>query len=114
MSAARPAIRFFSVSAFLRRVRPKRFHGSMPLHHLAAGAALVLDNIPVAMLLAVFEASVETQEHVNQPTPNKAGQKDTWSTLQTIYQLAPLIRFAFTYLRPRKIVVGRRELVKLG
>src|SRR5262249_54445642 len=42
----------------------------LPLHHLATGATLVLDDIPVAMLLAVFEASVESQEHdANQPTP---------------------------------------------
>src|SRR5262249_23694091 len=35
----------------------------LPLHHLATGAALVLDNIPVAMLFAVFEASVVSQEN---------------------------------------------------
>ena len=29
-----------------------------PLHHLATGAALVLDDAPIAMLFAVFEASV--------------------------------------------------------
>jgi len=86
----------------------------LPLHHLAAGAALVLNNIPVAMLLAVFEASIEPQEHANQPTPNHVSQKDTWSTLQAIYQRAPLIRLAFICLRPRKIVTGLRQLVKLG
>jgi hypothetical protein len=32
----------------------------LPLDNLAAGAALVLDDIPVAMLFAVFEASVES------------------------------------------------------
>jgi hypothetical protein len=42
----------------------------LPLNHLAASAALVLDDIPVAMLFAVFEASVESQEHANQPTPS--------------------------------------------
>jgi hypothetical protein len=43
----------------------------LPLDHLATGAALVLDNIPVAMLFAIFEASIESQEHdANQPTPN--------------------------------------------
>jgi hypothetical protein len=35
----------------------------LPLNHLAAGAALVLDDIPVAMLFAVFEASIVSQEH---------------------------------------------------
>jgi len=40
----------------------------LPLHHLAAGTTLILDDIPVAMLFAVFEASVESQEHANQLT----------------------------------------------
>ena len=35
----------------------------LPLNYLAAGAALVLDDIPVAMLFAVFDASIEPQEH---------------------------------------------------
>ncbi len=42
----------------------------LPLDHLATGAALVFNDIPVAMLFAVFEASVGSQEHdANQPTP---------------------------------------------
>ena len=42
----------------------------LPLDYLATGAALVLDDVPVTMLFAVFEASVESQEHdANQPTP---------------------------------------------
>jgi hypothetical protein len=42
----------------------------LTLDNLAASAALALDDIPVAMLFAVFEASVEAQEHdANQPTP---------------------------------------------
>jgi hypothetical protein len=36
----------------------------LALHHLAGRAALVLDNIPVSMFFAVFEASVGSQEHV--------------------------------------------------
>ena len=47
----------------------------LPLHHSAASTTLVLDNIPIAMLLAVFEAPVESQEHANQLTPNKADEK---------------------------------------
>src|SRR5215475_4085939 len=35
----------------------------LPLDHFATGAALVLNDIPIAMLFAVFEASVESQEH---------------------------------------------------
>jgi hypothetical protein len=35
----------------------------LPLDNLATGAALVLHDIPVAMLFAVFEASVVSQEH---------------------------------------------------
>src|SRR5207344_1429476 len=33
------------------------------LHHLAAGTTLALDNIPVAMLFAVFAPSVASQIH---------------------------------------------------
>ena len=47
----------------------------LPLDHLATGATLVLDDIPVAMLFAVFEASVESQEHANQPTPTAIIEK---------------------------------------
>src|SRR5882724_518531 len=47
----------------------------LPLDHLASGAALALDDIPVAMLFAVFEASVESQEHANQPTPTGVIEK---------------------------------------
>jgi hypothetical protein len=71
-------------------------------------------NGPVAMLFALFEASVEPQEHANQPTPNKGGQKDTWSTLQAICERAPLIRLAFIRPHPRKTVAAQRELVKSG
>src|SRR5208337_1516638 len=35
----------------------------LALHHLAAGAALTLDNAPVAVLLAVLEASIRAQIH---------------------------------------------------
>src|SRR6516164_3382688 len=42
----------------------------LPLDHLATGATLVLNDIPVSMLFAVFEAPVESQEHdANHPTP---------------------------------------------
>jgi hypothetical protein len=48
----------------------------LPLYHPAAGATLALDNIPIAMLFAVFEASVESQEHdANQLTPNQTNEK---------------------------------------
>jgi hypothetical protein len=48
----------------------------LPLDYLATGAALALDDIPVAMLFAVFEASVESQEHdANQPTPSDVAKK---------------------------------------
>jgi hypothetical protein len=54
----------------------------LPLNHLAAGAALVLDDIPVAMLFAVFEASVVSQEHANQPTPSGIVKK-RWQVYTT-------------------------------
>src|SRR6266508_620562 len=48
----------------------------LPLHHLAASTALALDNSPIAMFFAVFEASVESQEHdANQLTPNNINEK---------------------------------------
>src|SRR5271165_949535 len=48
----------------------------LALHHLAAGTALVLDNIPIAMFFAVFEAPVEPQEHdANQLTQNQINEK---------------------------------------
>src|SRR5712664_3813141 len=73
----------------------------LPLHHLASGATLALDDIPVAMLFAVFEASVGSQEHdANQPTPTGINEKGTWSTLQAIYDRAPLIRLAFSRRHP--------------
>jgi hypothetical protein len=47
----------------------------LALHHLTAATSLVLDNIPIAMLFAVFEASIEAQEHANQFSPNKIDEK---------------------------------------
>ena len=47
----------------------------LALHHFAAATSLVLDNIPIAMLFAVFEASIEAQEHANQFSPNKIDEK---------------------------------------
>jgi hypothetical protein len=47
----------------------------LALHHFAAGTPLVLDNIPIAVLFAVFEASVEAQEHANQFSENKLDEK---------------------------------------
>jgi hypothetical protein len=46
------------------------------LHHLAARTTLVLDNTLIAMFFAVFEASVETQEHdAKQLTLNPTDEK---------------------------------------
>jgi hypothetical protein len=63
----------------------------LALYYFAGGAALALDNIPVAMLFAVLETSVEAQEHdANQLTSIGNDQKDTWSTLQRICHQAPV------------------------
>jgi hypothetical protein len=35
----------------------------LPLHHLATGTAPVLDDVPVAVLLAVLEAPIRSQKH---------------------------------------------------
>src|SRR5258707_3958080 len=78
----------------------------LPLDHLATGAALVLDDVPVTMLFAVFEASVESQKHdANQPTPTGIIEKDSRSTLHAICDQAPLIRLAFLAPHPRKFAV---------
>jgi hypothetical protein len=61
------------------RILVKRFDGSAPivtlavadltqiqhlsLHHLATGTTPVLDDVPVAVLLAVLEASIRSQKH---------------------------------------------------
>jgi hypothetical protein len=47
-------------------------------------------------------------------TPEQASQKDIWSTLQAISGRAPLIRLAFTPVRPPKIASAPRQLGKLG
>ena len=35
----------------------------LPLHHLAIGTAPILDDVPIAVLLAVLEASIRSQKH---------------------------------------------------
>jgi hypothetical protein len=40
----------------------------LSLHHFAAGTSLVLNDVPVAMLLAVFDASLRSEEHTNELT----------------------------------------------
>jgi hypothetical protein len=35
----------------------------LPLHHLATGTASVLDDVPVAVLIAVLEAPIRSQKH---------------------------------------------------
>src|SRR5215470_7392534 len=55
----------------------------LALEQLAAGTTLMLDDIPVVMLFAVFEASVGWQEHVaKQPTTTARAEEVTWSTRQ--------------------------------
>jgi hypothetical protein len=49
------------------------------------------------MLFAVFEASVESQEHdANQSTPTDIIEKGSRSTLQPICDQPPLIRLALS------------------
>lgn len=38
----------------------------LPLHHLAAGAALALDNVPIDVLLAILEPSIALQIHAHE------------------------------------------------
>ena len=48
---------------------------NLALNHLAAVPPLVSDIIPIAVLFAVFEASVESQEHANHFSANKIDEK---------------------------------------
>jgi len=87
----------------------------LALHYLPGHAAAVLNNIPVPMFVAVFEASVEAQKHdANQITPSPNGAKGTWSTLQTNCHQPPLFRLAFLPPYPAKFTVRQPELRKLG
>ena len=76
----------------------------LALHHLTAATSLVLDNIPIAMLFAVFEASIEAQEHANQFSPNKIDEKILGLHYRRFPELAPLTRLAFLPPRHPKIV----------
>jgi hypothetical protein len=40
---------------------------NLPLHHLAPGAALALDNVPIAVLFAVLQPSFASQIHAGRP-----------------------------------------------
>jgi hypothetical protein len=66
------------------------------------------------MLFAVFEASVEPQEHANQPTPTGIIEKR-----YLVYTTDALRSPAFDWTRvfapaPRKNAVRSHQLVKLG
>ena len=67
-------IEIAGVTKDYRALRPLRVQ-HLALHHSAASTALALDNIPIAMFFAVFEAPVEPQEHANQLTQNKTNEK---------------------------------------
>src|SRR3954466_1898897 len=87
-SRAKPSVQFFGTSSVLRKQAQgsrlvalliQHFNGLAPgqllavidvtkvqnmlLHHSATGNAFVLDNAPVAMLLAVFFPCLGAQEH---------------------------------------------------
>jgi len=47
----------------------------LALNDLAAGTAPVLDDIPITMLFAVFDAFVESQEHANQLSQKNSQEK---------------------------------------
>src|SRR5262245_51379494 len=46
----------------------------LPLHDLATSTALALDNIPIAMLLAVLQSSVASQIHASESVSNACKQ----------------------------------------
>src|SRR5204863_9883653 len=70
----------------------------LALHDFAAGAALALDNAPVAVLLAVLEASIRAQIHGEQIYAKQFFWKGTWSPLQSNFETASLKPLAFRSL----------------
>jgi hypothetical protein len=86
-----------------------------PLHHLAAGAALALDDAPIAMLLAVFEASVGAQEHGGADhIPRPKSTKELRSPLHKIADSRPLKSHAFLPLIDLKMGDSGAQLRKSG
>jgi uncharacterized protein YlaI len=74
------------------------------LHHLAASASPVLDDVPVAVLLAVFEASILAQKHnARQLICVAAKPKDSRSTLHANLRNRPLIRLVLLPRNTQKI-----------
>ena len=72
----------------------------LPLHHLAAGAALALDNAPVAVLLAVFEASIRAQIH-GDPNLRQTGLLKRYLVSTTRGFQSPVIEPIRFFLSPR-------------
>jgi hypothetical protein len=85
------------------------------LHHLAAGAALVLYDAPIAMLLAVLEPSIGAQEHDGRAYyPAQATlERDLVSTTHDCRRTA-LETSCFLAAQALKIDHSHAQLRKLG
>jgi hypothetical protein len=47
----------------------------LPLHHLATGTSFALNDVPVAMLLAVLDSTIAAQIHGADSTQNRIAEK---------------------------------------
>jgi hypothetical protein len=83
------------------------------LDQLATGATFVLDNIPVSMFFAVFEAPVESRD-ANRPAP--AGTIDKRYLVYTTGDLPsrPIDSIRIYGLAPAKIRPSRTTVGKVG
>ena len=86
----------------------------LALHDFAAGAALALDNAPLAVLLAVLEASIRGQRHDEQIYAKLFFCKGTWSPLHANFETSSLKQLAFRSLTTPKFAVCLRQLRKSG
>src|SRR6516225_9090123 len=67
----------------------------LPLYDLAAGAALALYNVPIAMLFAILQASIALQVHARGLYERFAGKVGGWSRLHGPSTAASLNRLSF-------------------
>ena len=96
----------------------------LSLHHLAAGAALALDNAPVPVLLAVLEASIRAQIHdeinLRQTRPLKrylvyaTDEFQNWLIEPTRFFLSPRPKFRRLPPPVEKVGSGRSQLEAAG
>src|SRR5882757_11026457 len=68
----------------------------MSLHRPTAGHAPVLDDAPVAVLLAVFPANLVAQKHDRRLPKPAAVSQDTWSAPQAVSAVSRTLTLGFS------------------